>query len=388
MPDGESIAGCVGTARELCLRASEGLWRELGVRAEALGIAPGRVNLIGDHTDYCGGLVMPMAIDRWTVIAGAKRKDDLVRVGTALTGEIVTLGTGAGEPGWARYVRGVIELCGATGLEAGGLDLWIESSVPGGSGLSSSAALCVAVATLIETLADRRLGVMAKAELCQRAEHVYAGVPCGIMDQAVVAGAVAGSAMLLNCGTLAWEPVAIDERAVAVLVADTGVSRRLADGVYAARRRSCEEAAQRLGVRSLSELEKAPAGGDEAMRCARHVVTENSRVRLLAEAARGGDWKLAGEQMNASHASLRDDFRVTGEALDAMVEIAQGLSGVLGARMTGAGMGGCAVVLAERAAAGSVARELEAKYRERTGREGAVFPVRAVGGASGARISP
>lgn len=388
MAEGESIAGLTGEAGELCRRAIAGLWRELGARAEAVGIAPGRVNLIGDHTDYSGGLVLPMAIDRWTVVAGARRADERVRVGTAMTGEVVRLGSGGDEPVWARYVRGVIELCRARGLEAGGLNLWIESSVPGGSGLSSSAALCVGVAMLVETLVGERMGVMAKAELCQRAEHVYAEVPCGIMDQAVIAGAEAGSAMLLDCGNLAWEPVAIAEREVAVLVADTGVSRRLAEGVYAARRRSCEEAAQRLGVKSLSELDEAPAGGDEAMRCARHVVTENARVRRLAEAMRAGDWTLARELMNDSHASLRADFRVTGEVLDAMVEIAQGLAGVHGARMTGAGMGGCAVVLAERAAAESVARELEAGYRERTGRFGAVFPVRAVGGASGAWISP
>ena len=368
-------------------RATAAFTDRFGRKPEAVAIAPGRVNLIGDHTDYSEGFVLPMAIDRFTAVAGAVRGDGSVRAGSSREGRVVTLGEVDDEGGWTRYVRGVVDRWAGAGLLVGGLDLWIESSVPTGSGLSSSAALCVGIATLIEMLAGRSLGVMAKAELCQRVEHEYAGVPCGIMDQAVIAGAEAGSAMLLDCRSLGVERVEIDESEVAVLVADTRQPRTLAGSAYADRRRACEEAAGRLGVRSLRDVRDVPGSDDEPMRCARHVVTENARVLAFGEAVNAGQWAKAGEIMNDSHASLRDDFRITGESLDAMVECAQSIDGVYGARMTGAGMGGCAVVLARRERAERVSRELAAAYESRTGRIGEVFAVRAVGGASGFLVS-
>jgi galactokinase len=367
----------------LAERAVRGFERRFEREAEAVAAAPGRVNLIGDHTDYNGGFVLPMAIDRYTAVAGAVRTDRAIRVGSTRTGEVVTLADDETDADWTRYVRGVVELCRETGLDAGGLDLWIESSVPTGSGLSSSAALCVGIATLIETLAGRTLGAMKKAELCQRAEHEYAGVPCGIMDQAVIAGADPGSAMLLDCRSLSSERVEIDESKVAVLVADTRQARTLAGSAYADRRAACAAAARRLGVDSLRDVGDEPGGEAEVMRCARHVVTENARVQTFAEAVRAGRWAEAGAIMQASHASLRDDFRITGEALDAMVVCAQSIDGVYGARMTGGGMGGCAVVLARRDRAEGVSRELATAYASRTGRTGEVFAVRAVGGAVG-----
>ncbi len=367
----------------LAERAVRGFAERYEREAEAVAAAPGRVNLIGDHTDYNEGFVLPMAIDRYTAVAGAVRTDRAIRVGSSRTGEVVTLAENETDAGWTRYVRGVVELCRETGLDAGGLDLWIESSVPTGSGLSSSAALCVGIATLIETLAGRTLGAMKKAELCQRVEHGYAGVPCGIMDQAVIAGADPGSAMLLDCRSLSTERVEIDESEVAVLVADTRQSRTLAGSAYADRRAACAAAARRLGVGSLRDVGDEPGGEDEVMRCARHVVTENARVQTFAEAVRAGRWAEAGAIMHASHASLRDDFRITGEALDAMAMCAQSIDGVYGARMTGGGMGGCAVVLAQRDRAEEVSRELAAAYASRTGRSGEVFAVRAVGGAVG-----
>lgn len=374
-----------GSLAERAVREFAG---RFGRDAEAVAVAPGRVNLIGDHTDYNDGFVLPMAIDRYTAVAGAVRTDREIRVGSARSGGVVTLAEDETDADWTRYVRGVVELCRETGLDAGGLDLWIDSSVPTGSGLSSSAALCVGIATLIETLAARTLGVMKKAELCQRVEHGYAGVPCGIMDQAVIAGADPGSAMLLDCRSLNSERVEIDESEVAVLVADTRQSRMLAGSAYADRRAACELAARVLGVDSLRDVGDEPAcGEDEVMRCARHVVSENARVLEFAEAAKAGDWKRAGEVMNASHASLRDDFRITGEALDAMAMCAQSIEGVYGARMTGGGMGGCAVVLARRDRAEGVSRELAAAYASRTGRTGEVFAVRAVGGAAGERLT-
>ncbi len=370
-----------GTLAERVVRGFEKRYER---EAEAVVAAPGRVNLIGDHTDYNGGFVLPMAIDRYTAVAGAVRTDRAIRVGSARSGEVVTLAGDETDAGWTRYVRGEMELCRVSGLDAGGLDLWIESSVPTGSGLSSSAALCVGIATLIETLAGRTLGAMKKAELCQRVEHEYAGVPCGIMDQAVIAGADPGSAMLLDCRSLSSERVEIDESEVAVLVADTRQARTLAGSAYADRRSACAAAARRLGVGSLRDVgDELGCGEDEVMRCARHVVTENARVQTYADAVRAGRWAEAGAIMHASHASLRDDFRITGEALDAMAMCAQSIEGVFGARMTGGGMGGCAVVLARRDRAEGLSRELAAAYASRTGRTGEVFAVRAVGGAVG-----
>jgi len=373
-----------GTLAEYAVRGFEERFER---EAEAVAAAPGRVNLIGDHTDYNEGFVLPMAIDRYTAVAGAVRTDRVIRVGSTRGGEVVTLADDETDAGWTRYVRGVVELCAAAGLDVGGLELWVESSVPTGSGLSSSAALCVGIATLIETLAGRTLGAMPKSELCRRVEHEYAGVPCGIMDQAVIASAVSGSAMLLDCRTLGFERVEIDESEIAVFVADTRQARMLAGSAYADRRAACAEAARRLGVDSLRDVGDEPGGDDEVMRCARHVVTENARVQTFAEAVRAGRWAEAGAIMHASHASLRNDFRITGEALDAMIACAQSIDGVYGARMTGGGMGGCAVVLARRDRAEGVSRELAAAFASRTGRAGEVFAVRAVGGALGVRLS-
>ena len=362
-----------------CLRgfaARFGGMPELGV------LSPGRVNLIGDHTDYNEGFVLPMAIDRWTVIAACRRPDGVVRVGTTLGGDIVRLGHGEPDPDWAKYVRGTLELCEQAGLAVGGLDIWIDSSVPTGAGLSSSAALCVGVATLAECICGIQLGVIEKARLCQRVEHVYAGVPCGIMDQLVIAGASPGSAMLLDCRSLTAAQVPIDPAEVAVLIADTGVSRTLAGSVYAQRREECERAAGLLGVASLRDVSAVPTGQDAPLLRARHVVTENARVPAMSEALMACDWASAGLLMTQSHASLRDDFGITGQALDAMVECAEGIEGVYGARMTGAGMGGCAVVLARADGAAVVAGELTARYRERTPGAASVFEVRAVSGAA------
>ncbi len=354
---------------------------------DAVAVAPGRVNLIGDHTDYNGGFVLPMAIDHCTAIAGAERGDGKIRVGSSLSGGSYIIGENEADIGWVRYVRGVCDLCRSAGLGFGGLDLWIESSVPTGSGLSSSAALCVGTATLIETMANRSLGVMQKAALCQRVEHEYASVPCGIMDQAVIAGAEAGSLMLLDCQSLSIEHIAIDESEVCVLIADTRYPRTLAGSEYASRRQACEEAARRLGVGLLREVKALPEADDQAMRCARHVVSENARVLAFVEALGQKDWPWAGRLMYESHRSLRDDFRITGEALDAMVRCAQDIQGVYGARMTGAGMGGCAVVLVRRALSESIIGELAERYRSSTGNECRVFAVQSVGGASGVRVT-
>ncbi len=371
----------------MCERALRSFVERFGRKAEAVALAPGRVNLIGDHTDYNKGSVLPMAISRWTAVAGARARGDRIRVGSALSGGLRTIRENEAGNDWTRYVAGVSALCREAGLDPGGQDLWIESSVPAGSGLSSSAALCVGVATLIETMTGRSLGVMPKAMLCQRVEHEYAGVPCGVMDQAVICGAQAGSAMLLDCDTLSYEPLALPESEVVILIADTGQSRALAGSAYADRRRSCDEAARRLGVGSLRELTHPPEGDDPVMRCARHVVTENARVLRFAEAIGRADWAGAGLQMNESHASLRDDFCITGDALDAMVHGAQATHGIYGARMTGAGMGGCAVALARADTALAAACEIAKRYRASTGCDGQVYPVRAVSGAAGARVT-
>lgn len=352
-------------------------------------LAPGRVNLIGDHTDYNQGLALPMAIDRWTAIAAAPRTDNEIHAGSALGGQVLRIENSTAAPAWTTYIRGTLELTREAGLNLGGLDLWIESDIPTGAGLSSSAALCVALATLIEHATGITLGHAAKARLCQRVEHEYAKVPCGIMDQTIIAAAHEHTAMLLDCRSMVTTYIPFDGREVRVLIADTGVSRALASSAYAARRAECEAAAAFLGVQSLRD---APAPTEEwgtsiPLRRARHVVTENARVQAFAEAIRARDWPAAGHLMDQSHDSLQGDFDITGPALDALIQCARDIgqtSGVLGSRMTGAGMGGCAVLLVRADAADDIAARILPAYSARTGNIARVFPVRPVAGASAA----
>jgi galactokinase len=308
--------------------------------------APGRVNLIGDHTDYTGGLVLPMAIDLRTVVT-VERTGDVVHLTSSHETEPAVVALGVEEPAdvrpaWARYVAGVVAMLqpatGAVGTVSGDL--------PVGAGLSSSAALEVAVA-----LALGFDGTPVElARLCQAAEQRASGVPCGIMDQLAIASGVAGHALLIDCGTETVSSVPLPPEA-AVSVVDTG-PRALASSAYAERRAQCEAAEEVIGpLRDADEATVTAIADPLLRRRARHVVTENARVRAAAEALRVGDLATAGAAMVASHASLRDDFDVSTPALDEVVERVRTLPGVHGARLTGGGFGGSVVILAERGAA-------------------------------------
>lgn len=305
--------------------------------------APGRVNLIGDHVDYAGGLVLPMAIDRATVVTG-ERGGDAVRLDSDTEPEpaIVPLGVAdptVVQPPWARYVAGVVAELGP----AAGLAGTVTSTIPVGAGLSSSAALEVAVALALGfTGTPKQL-----AERCQRAEQRASGVPCGIMDQLVIASAVEGHALLIDCETLAAEPVAIPG-GIDVVVVHSGEARVLAGSAYAERRAQCEAAAAEIGpLREATTADIATIADPVIRRRARHVVSEIERVAHAATALAAADLVTMGELMAESHRSLTHDFEVSTPGLDALVARLTATPGVYGARLTGAGFGGCVVALSE-----------------------------------------
>ncbi len=306
--------------------------------------APGRVNLIGDHTDHTGGLVLPVAIDLGTTVTG-QRGGDVVELRSSTEPEpaIVPLDVGdpsSVTPGWARYVAGVVaELRPALGFSG-----TVDTTLPVGAGLSSSAALEVAVALALG--ADLpRVGL---AGVCQRAEQRAAGVPCGIMDQLASASGVAGHGLRIDCTSLDVRLIPIPAD-VEIVVADSGQRRSLTDGGYADRAEACRAAEAVIGPLRAATPEAVSAIDDAVVRRrARHVVSENGRVDQLAEALVVGDRAAARDAMAASHASLRDDFEVSTPVLDELVGLLASTPGVIGARLMGAGFGGCAVALVER----------------------------------------
>jgi galactokinase len=353
--------------------------------------APGRVNLIGEHTDYNAGFVLPMAIERQTLLVAHPREDYQARLVSGLEDAPaefdVDRSLSAGEPAWANYVRGVVAGFLERGLDPGGFEAVVDSNVPLGGGLSSSAALEMATATLLESLAGQTLGGKEKALLCQWAEHTFAGMPCGIMDQFVSAMGEAGSALLIDCRSHETEPVPLDDPAITVLIVNSNVKHALVSGEYAKRREQCETAAQALSVSALRDadeqmLENARERlADAAFRRARHVVGENTRTLAAAEACRQRDWAALGRLMHQSHVSLRDDFEVSCRELDLLVKLAGDQPGVYGARMTGGGFGGCIVCLVAADKADEVAEAVGDQYRQETGIEPATFVTRPAAGA-------
>ena len=322
--------------------------------------APGRVVLIGDHTDYMGGLVLPMAIDLGTEVVG-ERGGAAVTLTSEHFGDSVTLGLPVTHPErtrpeWGRYAAGVVaEFAPATGLTA-----TIRSTVPVGGGLSSSAALEVAVALAIGATDDP----LTLARRCRRAEQAATGVPCGIMDQLCSSAGVAGHALLIDCATEEVTPVAVPEE-LAVWVVDSGQPRRLAESGYARLRAEAEAAAELIGPLPTAPTDAIENLADDTLRRrARHVRTECVRVIDFAAALRAGDLGAAGELVTASHRSLRDDAEVSTSTLDALVDTLVRTPGVLGARLTGAGFGGSVVALAgpdvDLSSAGRGARRVRA----------------------------
>ncbi|MES1247305.1 MAG: galactokinase [Actinomycetota bacterium] len=303
--------------------------------------APGRVNLIGEHTDYNDGFVLPAAIDRYTTVEAERRADRLLHVESLGETDDVSLDALERTGTWRDYVRGVArELASALGAS-----LTIESDVPQGVGLSSSAALEVAVGRALDaSLAGEDLAV-----LCRRAENEFVGVPTGIMDQFASALGRAGHALLLDCRDLSHRHVSIPD-GLAIVVCDSRLERRLASSGYADRRRACEAAAALLGVPALRDAtpEQVETLPHDLRPRARHVVTENARTPACAEALEAGDLAAVGALMLESHASLRDDFEVVPPEIDAIATAVRAVGGCRGARMTGGGFGGCVVALVER----------------------------------------
>jgi len=341
--------------------------------------APGRVNIIGEHVDYNDGWVLPMAIEQCVTITALPVDEPFIHFESALSGDAVRLDLrhpGRQEtPAWGNYVQGVVwEFMAETGATLPGFRAAIESDVPLGAGLSSSAALEVAAATLLEKISGHTLDPLQKALLCQRVEHDYAGMPCGLMDQAASALCREGHLLLLDCVTNEFRHVSFPDSEFVVLIANTGVTHALADSGYAERRRQAAEALTLLGKtswRNVAEGDLAAAElPDPLLRRARHVVTENARTLAAVAALEGGDWDTLGACLYASHDSLANDYEVSCPELDGLVEAARDLGpagGVLGARMTGGGFGGCTITLVRRPFLERVEGHLAARYRERFG---------------------
>jgi galactokinase len=351
--------------------------------------APGRVNLIGEHTDYNDGFVLPMAIDRSTWIALRPRSDnhvvihasDLDASGTFDLNRLVR------GKGWLEYVKGVAWALQEDGYELNGWDGVVSSNVPAAAGLSSSAALELATARAFHAVSNFTWDPVAIALAGQRAENAWVGVSCGIMDQLISATGMDDHAVLIDCRTLERDEVPLP-RNTTVLVLDTGTRRGLVDSTYNKRREDCEAVAHHLGVDALrdvtlKQLEASKDSLDPTTFCrARHVVSENKRTLTAAEALKRGDSVNFGLQMNSSHESLRHNYAVSSKALDTMVSLAQPLEGCYGARMTGAGFGGAAVALVESDEVDSFVRNVEERYQKETRIKPAIYVCRASKGAS------
>lgn len=371
---------------------------EFGHEASLVVAAPGRINLMGEHVDYNDGFVLPLAIDRYVVVAAACRNnrdaERAVRLHSiavpettsiALTGELCPAGGH-----WSDYVTGVIAGFQKNHRPIPDFDAVIGSTVPIGAGLSSSAALEVAFATLFERLTGHHLGLTEKALLCQEAEHAFAGVPCGIMDQFSSTFAIPDQLMLIDCKTHEVFPVPLDTAEVSVLIINSNVAHALNQGEYAVRRIESEHALQKTGKPSWRDV--SPTDLEEARSAmshvefqrARHIVTEISRTQETARAISESSWPAVGDCMFASHDSLRDDFQVSCPELDLLVDFGRELTGeggVFGTKMTGGGFGGCTVSLVRTEKIAEIAEAIGSQYRAATGISPTCFPARPARGA-------
>ncbi|BDM66734.1 galactokinase [Streptomyces nigrescens] len=339
-----------------------------GAAPTGIWAAPGRVNLIGEHTDYNDGFVLPLALPHTTLAAAAPRTDGVLRLHSGgADGGVVELRIDALRPtaqgGWAAYPAGIVWAMREAGLPVGGADLHYDSTVPTGAGLSSSAALEVATALALNDLYALGLEPQRLARIAQRAENAFVGVPCGIMDQTAAACCTEGHALFLDTRDLTHRQVPFDlaGEGLRLLVVDTRVKHELGDGAYAERRAGCERGARALGVRALRDVSGAHlpealaelAGEPGVPALVRHIVTENQRVEEVIACLDAGRTRAIGPLLTAGHASLRDDFAISCPELDLVVDTALA-AGALGARMTGGGFGGSAIVLVEEAAAAGI----------------------------------
>jgi galactokinase len=353
-----------GDPAELASRLRAAFEEQYDAPAAVLGRAPGRVNLIGEHTDYNAGLVLPVALPHATYAAWAPRTDGRLRVASrqqqeTWEGAVADLGPDTVD-GWAAYAAGVVWALREDGVEVTGGDLLVDGTVPLGAGLSSSAALECAVAVALAPDADRRR----LAAACIRAETEVAGAPTGGMDQYVALLAEAGHALLIDFDTDETTQVPLDLSGHTLLVTDTRVSHELTDGGYGSRRDDCEEAARLLGVPSLRQATLADVDAlddDRVRRRARHVVTEIDRVTATVDALARDDWAAVGELFARSHASMRDDFEISTPELDAAVAVAVE-AGAAAARMTGGGFGGSSVAIVPDERVEAVMRAIDAAF--------------------------
>jgi galactokinase len=365
---------------------------------EPIGVfrAPGRVNLIGEHTDYNDGFVMPAALEFYTYVAAGPRTDRELSVYSIDFDETKCfhLDDLAGGPTghWSDYVRGVAGVVNARGDAIRGANLVIKGEVPIGAGLSSSAALEVATALALLANSGLTWSCVDVAQACQRAEHEYAGTKCGIMDQFISCYARANHALLLDCRSLEYELLRIEDR-IRIVICNTMVKHELAGGEYNRRRADCEAGVRFLqrylpdirALRDVSPSQLAEYGvglPPETYRRCHHVISENARVLEAAQALKDGDLLRFGVLMYASHASLRDDYDVSCKELDLMVELARKCSGVYGARMTGGGFGGCTVNLVDADAVEEFKAAIAGDYNDATGLHPEIYVCTAADGAA------
>jgi galactokinase len=382
--------------KELAVHVAAEFQKHYGRPPRWIVAAPGRVNVIGEHTDYNDGVVLPMAIERYAIMAA----DAAVAPGRISIYDThymenatidITAPVSKGQPKWSNYVRGVLAGFQQRGVKIPALDVAFMSTVPLGGGLSSSAALEVCTATLIEAATGKAIDPIEKALLAQKAEHDFAGVPCGIMDQFISALGREGHLLLLDCRTRKTELVPMSDPSVALLVINTNVKHELSGGEYAERRAQCEEAARNLGVKSLRDVTADQLGkgkgklSEVVFRRARHVIGEIERTLHAAEGIRQSNWPTVGQFMYASHYALRDDYEVSCKELDDVVEIAEDIGyqgGVYGCRMTGGGFGGCCVALVRTESVEAITKIIAVDYKAKTGIEAAIFASRPAAGAT------
>ncbi|WP_426364298.1 galactokinase [Streptomyces sp. E-08] len=365
-----------------------------GAAPEGVWAAPGRVNLIGEYTDFNDGFVLPLALPHTTVAAVSRRDDGVLRLHSAdIDGGIVQLAVDALEPhsggSWAAYPAGVVWALREAGHPVTGADVHLASTVPTGAGLSSSAALEVVTALALNDLFGLGLSRPELARIAQRAENAFVGVPCGVMDQMASACAEEGHALHLDTRDLSYRQVPFDlaREGLRLLVVDTRVKHALGDGAYAERRAGCEAGARALGVRTLREVRAAHLpealgrlSDETVLRYVRHVVSDNARVERTIALLDAGDTRAVGPVLTEGHASLRDDLRVSCPELDLVVEAANA-AGALGARMTGGGFGGSAVVLVEAERADAVSAAVEKAFAEAGHTAPGIFPAVPAAGA-------
>lgn len=366
-----------------------------GNDANILAAAPGRVNLIGEHIDYCDGFVLPFALEQNVIIAAAPNGTTTARLASSQGDDVVEIDISGdileAKPKWANYPRGVMQYFREeTNCTLGGFDAYIVSNVPSGGGLSSSAALELATATLLEGLTSQTLDTRTKALLCQKAEHNYAHCPCGIMDQFASAFGEQNHIVMIDCLTREPTLIPFENPDLTLIVANTHVSHELSDGGYASRRTATEEGLKIIGKPSwrnvtMNDVEAARSTmGNLIYRRGRHVVGEIQRTIDASKALKNSDFDTLGALMYASHTSLRDDFEVSCKELDIMVDTARSIGkagGVIGARMTGGGFGGSTVTLCESDKSADIVITMHEKYEARTGINAEIFISRPAQGA-------